>query len=95
MHSRISITKKKKIKTELSYCKYPARKILRAVSEPNLQTVQVLGTTFLRKSNSFHELCGTESRNKRVSVESLFKFKLITCPECNVTALIIQKPTTI
>lgn len=41
---------------ELTYWKYPARKIYRAVSEPNLQTVHIMETTTLQKSNSFHDL---------------------------------------
>ncbi|KAF0710917.1 Uncharacterized protein FWK35_00034844, partial [Aphis craccivora] len=41
---------------EFTYWKYPARKIYRAVSEPNLQTVHIMETSTLQKSNSFHDL---------------------------------------
>lgn len=66
------------IKNELHYWKYPCRQIGRAVSEPNLQKVHVMGTKILQKSNSFHELHNnSQQRNKRNSVDS-FEPKLLT-----------------
>lgn len=62
-------------KYKFSYWKYQARKMNRAVSEPNIQTIHILGTIILQKSNSFHNLCNFKQR-LRPSVES-FKPKLI------------------
>jgi len=45
---------------EFTYWKYPARKIYKAVSEPNLQTVHIMETKILQKSNSFHDLCNSK-----------------------------------
>ncbi|VVC31672.1 Flagellar C1a complex subunit C1a-32 [Cinara cedri] len=62
---------------ELSFWKYPARRISRAVSEPCLQTVRVLETTILQKNDSFHELREINSVDKRTPAES-FKPKIMT-----------------
>lgn len=64
-------------KNELSYWKYPARKMNRAVSEPNLHRTFILGTRVLQnKSNSFHNLTNFK-QHLPVAAES-FKPKLIT-----------------
>lgn len=66
----------KQTENELSYWKYPARKMGRAVSEPSIQTIYTSGTISLQKSNSFHDLCNFKQQF-RPSVDS-FKPKPIT-----------------
>jgi len=63
---------------ELLYWKYPAHKMYRAISEPNLQTINVLGTRVLQKSNSFHELNNFKRLQPEPLVVKPFKPKNLT-----------------
>lgn len=58
------------------YWKYPVREMGRAVSEPNLQTVCILRTKILQKSNSFHDLNNLEQRFK--PLVQPFETKIVT-----------------
>jgi len=71
---------------ELTYWKYPARKIYRAVSEPNLRTVHILGTKVLRKSNSFHDLCNFKQPFKpygKPFLGKLLNWQYVTRAQCH------------
>lgn len=71
---------------EFTYWKYPVRKIHRAVSEPNLQTTRILGTTILQKSNSFHDLCNFKRQYKpyvKPFVGKLVTWLYVTRAQCH------------
>lgn len=67
---------KKKTEKQLTYWDYQARRMNRAVTEPNIQTIRILGTDILQKSNSFHELHNFKQQPNPPA--ELFKPKLVT-----------------